>query len=108
MDRRAFTRSALGLSLTSPALTGQLPVQSAEAPFPRGLRTFTSTGKEEQPFLEAAEAQLVLQTGSGYLGHMWFGGAFKDYKRLRIRVYADGETVPSIDLELGLAVGVGF
>ena len=87
---------------------GQHPVGSDESSFPRGLRTFTSTGKEEQPFVEAAEAQLAWQTGSGYLDHMWFGGAFKDYKRLRIRVYVDGETDPSIDMELGLGVGVGF
>lgn len=108
MNRRAFTRTALALPFTSPVLVGERRGESAESPFPSGLRTFTSSGKEEQPFVEAAEAQLAWQTGSGYLDHMWFGGAFKDYKRLRIRVYADGETVPSIDMELGLGVGVGF
>lgn len=108
MDRRAFTRTVLGLPLTSAALMGQPPVKGTEPPFPHGLCTFTSTGKEEQPFLKATEAQLAWHTGVGYLDHMWFGGAFKDYKRLRIRVYADGETVPSIDMELGLGVGVGF
>lgn len=108
MNRRAFTGTILGLPLIAPALRGLHPGKSAEPPLPRGLRTFTSTGKEEQPFLEATEAQLAWQMGSGYLDHMWFGGAFKDYKRLRIRVYVDGETVPSIDMELGLGVGVGF
>ena len=108
MNRRAFARTALGLPLTSAALIAQPPVKSAGSQFPRGLRTFSSTGKEEQPFLEATEAQLAWQMGSGYVDHMWFGGSFKDYKRLRIRVYVDGETACSIDMELGLGVGVGF
>jgi len=108
MNRRVFATSVLGLPLTSVALTGHPPVRSDHSPLLPGLRTFTCTGKEEQPFLQAPEAQLGWQVGSGYLDHMWFGGAFKDYKRLRIRVYVDGEAVPSIDMELGLGVGVGF
>ena len=108
MDRRVFAKSVLGLPLTSAALTGEAHGEGGRFPLAAGLRTFTCTGKEEQPFLQAQEAQLAWKTGAGYLDHMWFGGAFQDYKRLRIRVYVDGEAVPSIDMELGLGVGVGF
>lgn len=108
MNRRAFAASVFGLPLTSAALAEADAARSNHSPLPRGLRTFTSTGKEEQPFVQAQEAQLAWQQGSGYLDHMWFGGAFKNYKKLRIRVYVDGEAVASIDMELGLGVGVGF
>lgn len=108
MNRRVFATSVLGLPLTSAALTGRHPAGSGHSPLPPGVRTFTSTGKEEQIFLQASEAQLAWREGSGYLDHMWFGGAFNDYKRLRIRVYVDREAVPSIDMELGLGAGVGF
>ena len=65
-------------------------------------------GKEQQPFLNAREAQLAFQQGSGFVDHMWFGGAFNDYKNLRLRVYVDREQSPSIDAQLGMAAGVGF
>lgn len=108
MNRRVFATSVLGLPLTSAALAGHDPGGRDPLPWPSGLRTFTCTGKEEQPFLQGPEAQLAWRAGSGYLDHMWFGGAFKDYKKLRVRVYVDGEAVPSIDMELGLGAGVGF
>lgn len=75
---------------------------------PSGVSTFTHVGKEEQPFTVNAEAQLAFQEGTGYLDHMWFGGDFKNFKTLKIRVYVDGELAPSIDMELGLGVGIGF
>src|SRR5579871_1867393 len=41
--------------------------------------------------------------------HMWFGGDFGDKSpQTRIRVYVDGETEPSIDMELFLGTGIGF
>jgi hypothetical protein len=39
---------------------------------------------------------------------MWFGGNFKDYEKTRIRIYVDGETNASIDMELLLGHGIGF
>jgi hypothetical protein len=72
------------------------------------VKTFTHCGKEEQPFLTQSEAQLAWQEGSGYLDHMWFGGAFENYLKLRLRIYVDGETAPSIDMELGMGAGIGF
>jgi len=65
-------------------------------------------GKQEKPFLERAEAVLAERSGCGYVSHMWFGGSFPHYQRLRLRIYIDGETTASIDMEIGLGVGVGF
>ena len=39
---------------------------------------------------------------------MWFGGDWPGYEKTRVRVYVDGETTPSIDMELGLGHGDGF
>lgn len=72
------------------------------------VRTFTQVGKEEQPFLVHPEATLADQDGSGYLDHMWFGGSFSNFTDLRIRIYVDREEKPSIDMLLGMGVGVGF
>lgn len=107
MDRRTFARRIFGISI-GPAVVRPL---AAAAPTPAAgsrVSTFTHVGKEEQPFLNSRTAQLAFQQGSGFVDHMWFGGAFKDYKNLRLRVYVDGEELPSIDAELGMAAGVGF
>jgi len=110
MDRRAFSLSFAGLSLASavfsPAQAG--PSKRARNPQLAGAATFTHSGKEEQPFVTHAEATLADQNGNGYLDHMWFGGAFPNYTKLRLRIYVDREREPSIDMELGLGVGVGF
>jgi hypothetical protein len=39
---------------------------------------------------------------------MWFGGDWPGYDRTRIRFYVDGETKPSIDMELFLGHGIGW
>lgn len=78
-----------------------------KAPF-ANVSTFTQVGKEEQPFVAHAEATLAEQDGSGYLDHMWFGGSFAHFTDLRIRIYVDLEVKPSIDMLLGMGVGVGF
>ncbi len=107
MDRRAFSRAVIAIPLASaPAFAATQP---SEAPgIGPQVRTFTHVGKEEQPFLSSTEAQLAFQEGTGYLNHMWFGGSFPNFNNLRIRIYVDGEKTPSIDMELGLAIGVGF
>lgn len=92
-----------------PAGTGIASASSeVSRTMPRDVSTFTHVGKEEQPFVAKAEAQLAWQEGAGYLDHMWFGGSFANFKTLRIRIYVDGEESSSVDMELGLGVGVGF
>jgi hypothetical protein len=39
---------------------------------------------------------------------MWFGGDWPGYDHTRIRFYVDGETKPSIDMELFLGHGIGW
>jgi hypothetical protein len=106
MDRRRFSLSLAGLSLASSAL----PSTHAEEKnaYLAQAFTFTQVGKQEKPFLKHAEAVLAERSGSGYVNHMWFGGSFPHSQRLRLRIYIDGETTPSIDMEIGLGVGVGF
>ncbi len=107
MDRRKFTRSVLGLPLMSAAMA-PASTETQASPVAIRPRTFTHCGKEEQPFLAQTEAQLAFQEGSGYLDHMWFGGAFENYLQLCLRIYVDGEAVPSIEMELGMGAGIGY
>jgi len=69
---------------------------------------FSSIGKETRVLDGYREAELLRHEGKGCLTHMWFGADWKGYERTRIRVYADGEERPSIDMELGLGHGYGF
>jgi hypothetical protein len=110
MDRRAFSFSFASLSLASATLAAAQNTPSSENGGEPILAssTFSHVGKEEQPFRETREAVLAENEGPGYLDHMWFGGDFPNYKRLRLRIYVDGETRASIDMELGLGAGVGF
>ena len=110
MDRRAFSFSFASLSLASASLAraeSTSPPAHVKEPL-LGASTFSQVGKEERPFVEHPEAVLAEKEGSGYLDHMWFGGEFPNYTHLRLRIYVDGETQPSIDMELGLGAGVGF
>ena len=111
MDRRTFSLLSLGsLPLALPALTEARAEPAERTPSTALGRasTFSQVGKELRPFVERAEGTLAEEQGSGYLDHMWFGGDFANFRGLRLRIYVDGETVASIDAELGLAVGVGF
>lgn len=111
MDRRRFSFSLAGLPLAASAL---LPAaQAAEESQGRDSEvarasTFTQVGKQEKPFLDQAEAVLAEKSGNGYLNHIWVGGSFPHYQRLRLRFYIDGEAAASIDIEIGMGVGVGF
>jgi len=75
-----------------------------------GLKCFGTSGKAVYPFVEGdkAEAELFRHKGKGCLTHMWFGGNWKDWEKLRLRVYVDGEKAASIDMELFLGHGIGF
>lgn len=110
MDRRAFSLLVAGLPFASAtAADSEWSRTKATGNVPSGdVSTFTHVGKEEQPFIAAPEATLAEEEGSGYLDHIWFGGAFPNFTDLRIRVYVDGEVKPSIDMLLGMGVGVGF
>lgn len=72
------------------------------------LKMFCSMGKELDVLNGYQEAELLHHEGRGCLTHMWFGGNWPGYERTRIRIYVDGEEIPSIDMELGLGHGVGF
>ncbi|MDR2286001.1 MAG: DUF2961 domain-containing protein [Prevotellaceae bacterium] len=72
------------------------------------LKTFGSIGKELAVLTKGNETVLLHHRGKGALTHMWFGGDFKGYEQTVIRIYVDGETVPSIDMELFLGHGIGF
>lgn len=72
------------------------------------LKTFSSIGKESASLDGYREAELLSHEGKGCLTHMWFGGAWPGYEKTRVRVYVDGERLPSIDMELGLGHGQGF
>jgi len=72
------------------------------------LKTFCSIGKERPDLNGYKEAELLHHEGKGCLTHMWFGGDWPGYDKTVLRVYADGEQRPSIEMELGLGHGVGF
>lgn len=71
-------------------------------------KTFGTAGKELSVLKHGKEAELFKHDGAGCLTHMWFGGDWKGYLRTRIRVYVDGETTASIDMEIGMGIGIGF
>jgi hypothetical protein len=77
---------------------------------PAGLRTFGASGKAVYPFPRGDRTEAVLfdHQGAGCLTHMWIGGNWKDCEKMRIRVYVDGETTASIDMELFLGHGIGY
>ncbi len=73
-----------------------------------GLKTFGTAGKQLTLLTTGREAELFHYAGRGCLTHMWFGGNFKNYGQTRIRIYVDGETNASIDMQLFLGHGIGF
>jgi hypothetical protein len=72
------------------------------------VKTFGTVGKELSVLKPGKEAELFHRDGAGCLTHMWFGGDWPGYLRTHIRVYVDGEATPSIDMEIGLGIGIGF
>ena len=65
------------------------------------LKTFSAIGKERSDLNDYKEAELLRHDGKGCLTHMWFGGDWPGYDKTVLRVYADGEDRPSIEMELG-------
>lgn len=72
------------------------------------LKTFGTEGKQLTLLTTNHEAELFHYTGRGCLTHMWFGGNFKKYGETRLRIYVDGETAASLDMQLFLGHGIGF
>ena len=72
------------------------------------LQTFCAIGKQLECLNGYGEVDLLREAGRGCLTHMWFGGDWPGYERTRLRVYVDGETQPSIDMEVGMGHGNGL
>jgi hypothetical protein len=72
------------------------------------LKTFGTAGKQQTLLTAGQESDLFQYSGKGCLTHMWFGGNFKDYGDTRLRIYVDGETNASIDMQMFLGHGIGF
>ncbi len=81
---------------------------AAAEPELQNLKTFGTIGKELRVLKGDTEAELFQHTGKGCLTHMWFGGGWKGCENTRLRIYVDGETNASIDMELYLGHGIGF
>ena len=72
------------------------------------LKTFGTAGKQLTLLTTGEESELFHYDGKGCLTHMWFGGSFKNYAETRLRIYVDGETNASIDMQMFLGHGIGF
>jgi len=72
------------------------------------LKTFSTVGKQSPILNGFHEVELMHHAGKGCLTHMWFGGSWPGYDKTVIRIYVDGESEPSIAMEMGLGHGVGF
>lgn len=103
MNRHYLLILAVCLRVTLEA-AAQPPVTTADG----SLKTFGTAGKELTPLSKGKEAELFRHDGKGCLTHMWFGGDWKGCEATRIRIYVDGETNASIDMELYLGHGIGF
>ncbi len=103
-------RSICTLMLGSLMLCSQVTGESSPTVPVDSLKTFGTSGKAVYPFPEGdkTEAALYEYDGAGCLTHMWFGGNWPNWERIRIRVYVDGEESASIDMEMYLGHGIGF
>ncbi|HPO13254.1 MAG TPA: DUF2961 domain-containing protein [Candidatus Hydrogenedentes bacterium] len=101
------SHTILFIALFSGLFCLPLTAQGESSPLDN-LQSFGTIGKELTPLEGSKEARLFFHEGKGCLTHMWFGGDFPDYGRTRLRIYVDGETKASIDMELMLGHGIGF
>lgn len=89
-----------------------MPLQQGQAQQPPShalnSKMIGSIGKYERCLKASKEAVLFEHQGKGCLTHFWFGGNFKGVEDTRIRYYIDGESCPSIDMQLYMGHGIGF
>ncbi|MGO9107742.1 MAG: DUF2961 domain-containing protein [Thermoguttaceae bacterium] len=108
-NKTDHTGGALAVASSSPIVTAShVPPMVAESADDMALNTFGNIGKGVQVLDRYKEADLLRHDGKGCLTHMWFGGDWPGYEKTHIRVYVDGESQASIDMELGLGHGYGF
>jgi len=98
--KRSLSAAAVALTLTSASQAAELDLSK--------FKTFGTMGKQVTPLSVEKEADLFSFAGKGCLTHMWFGGGWKGCEHTRLRIYVDGETNASIDMELYLGHGIGF
>lgn len=73
------------------------------------MRSFSSAIKDGQIAGNQEKVLYEHNTGQpGVITEQWFTGQNVMDERMRIRIYVDGETEPSIDFQLLLAHGIGF
>ena len=91
-----------------PLAASEIPADSFQSAAPvANLKSFGTAGKEGRLYPDR-ETVLFQHEGAGCLTQMWFGGDWPGYDRTRIRFYVDGESKPSIDMELFLGHGIGW
>ena len=95
------------LALVAGGVWLAFPTSSPAAPL-SDLKTFGTAGKQLTLLTTGQESELFHHAGRGCLTHMWFGGNFQNYGETRIRIYVDGETNASIDMQMFLGHGIGF
>ena len=83
---------------------GQVTVKDFEK---KQYKTFGTMGKAIYELDGGEEATLFEHDGKGCLTHMWFGGNWRNYDELIIRVYVDGEEKAGIEMGLFLGHGIG-
>ena len=107
MNRDSLAALLICVVASWPAF-GVMSARAQEERHDPAVVTFGGSGKELTVLKGETEAELFRRDGAGCLTHMWFGGDWPGYLQTRIRVYVDGELKPSIEMELGMGVGVGF
>lgn len=120
MKRSAGLSGLLILFLCSPCLAQQ-PVDLSRLPEPKDFRALRSSSNN--PDLESNDdsrrpipgetVTLANLTGPGVVTHIWLTVAANEYawpRLLRLRIYYDGSSTPSVDAPIGdfFAVGHGF
>ena len=108
MHIASLRRSLAALFAVAVLITVRVAYAAPAIDWDSSLNTFSTAGKGESVLNGYHEVTLLDHQGRGCLTHMWFGGEWSGYEKTRIRVYVDGETKPSIDMELGMGHGVGF
>lgn len=72
------------------------------------FRAIGGMGKGQRVLGTDEEAVLFEHTGTGCLTHFWFGGNFEGAENTRIRYYINGQSSPSISMNLFMGHGIGF